>query len=450
MMAKAKKRQFNLSLLCDARSLVATADDVYLRLCHRRQIKPQLRQVSKMKAMRMSKPTNRQTGAALIIGLILIAIASIGAVATMRGSHLQDRMASNHHNQVIAQMAAETGAARFIDWLTDETRSDNLSNDWASRSEEELPTEVPPFGSFTISEPDDWDKPDVYVDGFARNRSNEVLARATVRLELRIANDNVSPSVNSPFEMGMLADGDIDIRGSSQIWGNIHTNNSFNLNGSATMADGKLSAVGDINVNFVDYSTDPANNPYQVQEGADPIELPRVVDALPGLRSQAEATNNVYSLTGNGANRACDIRLTGDQGGAIFFCPGNAVVSGSFQNATIVAEGNITNNGMAQLGGEGKNTDAISVAFIASCDMIFNGSSTSNGVFWSDGDYRHNGAGVVQGSIVSGGDIRRNGSFVFRESDKIEVSGLPPAGSPSNGDQGSFSVLSWRSVLRDS
>ena len=60
------------------------------------------------------RPT-AQRGAALLIGLLLLLVATLVAVAAMQGSQFQERMASNHYNKAISFHAAEVGATRFIE-----------------------------------------------------------------------------------------------------------------------------------------------------------------------------------------------------------------------------------------------------------------------------------------------------------------------------------------------
>lgn len=73
----------------------------------------------------------RQTGAALIVGLILTTVASIVTLSSMRGSHLQENMTSNLYLQATAHMAAEAGASAFWNWITNENEFDP-ETDWAS------------------------------------------------------------------------------------------------------------------------------------------------------------------------------------------------------------------------------------------------------------------------------------------------------------------------------
>lgn len=69
--------------------------------------------------MKQPGTKTHQKGAALIIGLILIAVSSLLVVTSMRGSRMQEMMTSNQNNKLISQMAAEAGAARLLQWVKD-------------------------------------------------------------------------------------------------------------------------------------------------------------------------------------------------------------------------------------------------------------------------------------------------------------------------------------------
>lgn len=123
-------------------------------------------------------------GAALVISLVLITIASIGAVTAMRSGHLQDRMASNQHNKVISQMAAEAGASKFAEWFLDNS-DENLADAWDDTSLVFPNTaQLPPYGFFRIQSEPDWTTNPVVatVAGISR-QGNETLAETRIRLE---------------------------------------------------------------------------------------------------------------------------------------------------------------------------------------------------------------------------------------------------------------------------
>lgn len=61
-----------------------------------------------------------QNGASLIVGLVLLLVATLVVFAGVRGTQMQERMTSNLNNKAISYMAAEAGAARFAEWLFDE------------------------------------------------------------------------------------------------------------------------------------------------------------------------------------------------------------------------------------------------------------------------------------------------------------------------------------------
>lgn len=80
--------------------------------------------------MRQSNGASRQSGAVLIIGLILMLVASIVAMSSMRGSSLQENLTASVNNKAISHMAAEAGGAAFWDWLQNRAQS---PSDWGQR-----------------------------------------------------------------------------------------------------------------------------------------------------------------------------------------------------------------------------------------------------------------------------------------------------------------------------
>ncbi len=151
--------------------------------------------------MRTRRSYRNQHGAALIIGLLLVAVASLGAITSMRGTLLQDRMVSNQQNTIISQMAAEAGAGRFLDWVSDPLRHDDPATAW-SRDRSAIPNgpttnpiQFPPFGHFFIlnNQGPDWNQNPVPVTiiGIARS-GNEILAESAIDLRIRIGSLNPS------------------------------------------------------------------------------------------------------------------------------------------------------------------------------------------------------------------------------------------------------------------
>lgn len=71
----------------------------------------------------------KQSGAALAIGLILLLVSTLVAVSAMQGTRFQERMASNHYNKAISFNAAEVGATRLVQALN---ANDFEIEQWAS------------------------------------------------------------------------------------------------------------------------------------------------------------------------------------------------------------------------------------------------------------------------------------------------------------------------------
>ena len=64
-----------------------------------------------------------QTGASLIVGLVLLLVVTLVVFAGVRGTQMQERMTSNLNNKAISYMAAEAGASTFADWVFGEVDS---------------------------------------------------------------------------------------------------------------------------------------------------------------------------------------------------------------------------------------------------------------------------------------------------------------------------------------
>ena len=91
--------------------------------------------------MNMSLKRQRQRGAVLAVGLVLLLLATIVTFVSMRSSHMQEQMAANTNHKAVAFMAAEFGAAEFREWLLEELEAAGvwLDND-AWNAQTEMPT----------------------------------------------------------------------------------------------------------------------------------------------------------------------------------------------------------------------------------------------------------------------------------------------------------------------
>lgn len=71
--------------------------------------------------MRTIEYSSNQKGGALVMGLILLTVATVATLASMRGGNIQERMTSNQHNKAISLMAAEAGLGVLWNRLDEET-----------------------------------------------------------------------------------------------------------------------------------------------------------------------------------------------------------------------------------------------------------------------------------------------------------------------------------------
>ena len=70
-----------------------------------------------MKKIPSRSAKGKQTGAALLVGLVLLVIMMIGGVAAMRTTSLNEKATSNQRNKTISMLAAETGVDQFYKWF---------------------------------------------------------------------------------------------------------------------------------------------------------------------------------------------------------------------------------------------------------------------------------------------------------------------------------------------
>lgn len=375
----------------------------------------------------MSKPLKnkqKQTGAVLIISLLLLLVASIVTVSSMRGSGMQERMVANQNQQAIALMAAETGASEFWRWISD-SEVDWDSSDWQDSWQDEpsLPltsTGTPIVGSagyYWIDPSTDitWlsDRAILSVNGAAITDGGDLLSQTRIQLVLL---KPVPGGTNPAFLAGMLAGGNIDIKGNANFTGSAHANGDFDVTGGgSSLKDRSGFDENDNPVTIQSTVSAQANASMSgastgaVISGASAITIPSASDYIATNKDNAGIINS------------CSIP-SGDLDGATYYCDGDASTSGSFSNVTILVTGDMTHGGASQLGQD----DSLTVLMVIVGNITVNGSNDTYGIFWADGNVRQNGSSTLGGSIVAGGDIRRNGTFTYEQYDNFGDLTLPP------------------------
>jgi hypothetical protein len=378
----------------------------------------------------LSSASHRQRGAALIIGLILIMVGSIGAIAIMRGNHIHDRMASNHHNQAIAQMAAEAGAARFVAWLSTQSRAPN-TDDWKylvenpdddkipERTGSSLPLladdklAIPLYGHYWIDanlndgENPEWDLESdpnvvrVWVTGVAM-QGDDILAETVAQVEAEWSGmgewDKGMKQIGFaldglPPDLALLA-GTIDLNGGPQLVGNIHVNTSIKMVGGQTSVDGRLTSSGSCNVPSGIACT--TNN---IQNVTIPLPGPFIATVI-------ESDDFIPTCSPGNATDCPG----GDCGGKVFYCATDIPdLSNAVKNAIIIAAGDISMSGGLPLGTGQKP----SVAIVAGGSINIGGSSQKAAIFWAGGDVRQSGSSSLEGQIVAGEGVNNSGTFRF-------------------------------------
>lgn len=139
-----------------------------------------------------------ERGASLIVGLVLLLVATIVVFAGVRGTQMQERMASNFNNKAISHMAAEAGASRVVDWavnLNDLTAIEDLTAALEAEFGTETQVDAQGRGFFrvvNVNEVEGW----VEVLGLARpDADGPVLARSSIRVDRVVGtSDRLGPS----------------------------------------------------------------------------------------------------------------------------------------------------------------------------------------------------------------------------------------------------------------
>lgn len=92
----------------------------------------------------------RQNGAVLVVGLLILLLATFLAVATMNNSNVQERMAANSQNENLAFQAAESGVDSQINLIS----GGDTSKLAEAKTQYEAATPVWPTASYDAGDTD--------------------------------------------------------------------------------------------------------------------------------------------------------------------------------------------------------------------------------------------------------------------------------------------------------
>lgn len=190
--------------------------------------------------------------------------------------------------------------------------------------------------------------------------------------------------------------------------GNVHTNNSFQMNGSKHRIEGVLEAVECISVNGSDiYITEQI-------EYADYVEMP---DFSEEFISIAEETGNIY--TGNKTYSSSNISIN-----ETMYIDGDLTINGSHFNGkgAFVVNGDITFNGS----NVSNSTDSKVCFYSIYGDITLNGSSSRlDGIVYApNGEILFNGAKQTVHGRVIGYEVRFNGGKAKIITDESDLDGI--------------------------
>ncbi|WP_170064082.1 PilX N-terminal domain-containing pilus assembly protein [Halomonas heilongjiangensis] len=370
------------------------------------------------------KTQGKQRGAVLVVTLVMLVMALMLGLSSFQSARLEESMSGNYRSSTQALMAAEYGASD-----NDIYSLQGVGNlDFISTCD----------SGVDYALPDEWDE-DVQIV-YDQDQSTSLGYRYSVgcrefddRLVLLVTGffgaGNGSRTIEVDFRsellpafgQGMLSDSNIRVNGGATLFGDVHANGNVSLDVDASSTS-NISASGSASIGDEKYEGEYEN--VTVTSGADSVEVPSVRDFFDegGVYDIEESEQFVIlSITGSGANQGCNFDGSGDLQGVTYFCPGKLVLSGSFNNATFFADGDVDHNGSSNL----SDSESVDVGIFATGNIEFNGQNDAYGVFWADGKMTQNGSSIIGGSMVSGGDMTLNGGFTFISNSDIVVDSVP-------------------------
>ncbi len=365
--------------------------------------------------------TNRnfQNGAALAIGLILMAVATLVSVTAMHVAGTEERIAANQREVSVAFMAAETGLSQAISWLETGNNAENcwnLGETQCRNAINALGGEVAGDYAGTM-----WEIEVRLTPGgdTAELISRGSTATGTDRIVRVLYTRPTDPGPAPGFLVGLLSEEDVDVRGSADFRGGAHGNRNFINTGNSTLWGATISSTVGMTENLT------LRDGGQVLSGQPKVEVPSVnayINGGDGIPAAKDAPNVIKS---------CNLPSNGNLGGNTYFCDSNLTVgrNTALRNGTVLVNGDVTYRGAADLGAAGE----LSLGIFATGDITFNGSRDSHAVWWAEGNIRQNGSSSLNGAAVSGGTIRINGASEYIQNDDFGTIALPTVpGLPSN------------------
>jgi len=373
-----------------------------------------------------------QKGVALISSLVILVVVLFFSISAMQSSRMNEGLSANYRNSTLALEAAEAGVSHVIKHMST-TYSYSTTPDCAvdgptlfSESDVDFSATGTPSRTYNARLSCDGDDFYAYGEGFVFSGGDEV-SRRNLKVEVEPARQEEDPRLLS----GILAGGNVEVNGKSTIVGNVHANGDVDLKQLTDETVGSITASGtvkskDLETHDPDVACETA---VCAASGVDSVEIPPVV--------VSEFIGDFYDASGNVipgedvyveldvVGGECDLNISGDQSEVLYYCAGDLNLSGSFNNTTIVADGNIDHGGSSNLGEKSDGEQPVDTLIAATGNIIMNGNDDSYAVFYANGSMTQNGNSELFGSIVVGQDVTRNGGIVFTDMDNVDNKYIP-------------------------
>ena len=369
-----------------------------------------------LKRMKIHSLCRNEHGAALVIGLMFLAILGLLGTTAVVLTTTDMKIGSNYrqHNQTFYH--ADGGVQFVLATIENDLKNGTTV---ANGTANILPTTVGATQPFTAASPSGFNltfsditmvstSPDTFSFTSTSQDPNDG-SKAVIEVLFR------RPDHDPAFDVGFISEGNLTITGAPNIDGGIHSNHNVTQNSHGGTVIGSISAVGSA-------IGGSCGTGCTLTSGADRIDVPLITTAdFNAWKTKAQTPPNIYD------SGACTYSDPG--AGNIYFCDGNLTFANNLSTSaesdvTIIATGNISANGSSVKRLDGKT----GLAFIAGGDITVSGGGGTSliAAFWCNGNYLSNGSRSVEGSIVAGGTITQHGSSAFIQDNNIDNENLPP------------------------
>lgn len=400
-------------------------------------------------------PSKSNSGAALIIALLIMAVLTLLGSAAIMVSSIETKISGNQKSSIQAFYIAEAGIQHAIGNLTNSI--DSFDDELSTNNGVMLNAISFASGSYTVTAIDNNDDDDQLTD---IDKTIKITSTGTAQRGATKEIECLITSLYNPSN-AITTNGDLTISGDPIISGSkgsVHSNNNLSISGDPTIdhqatASGTYTASGDPTIGgtsgggFPNVGV-PSINPNNFKAYAD-YQLRangKVYDKLGTEQTMTGGKWNGWDYSGGKWTLSEDTTIDGT-----FYIEGNAVVSGNPGSsetpwkATIIATGDIEISGDPNMITNPDNPiKTEKLLFVAGGDLKINGNGNYKGIMVAHEQIKISGSPSLNGCIISEGAETSSGTVTENKISgnmNISFSGLTTPFSSNK-----ITILSWREV----